>query len=86
MQPRERNLQIHNGNANRTTQQQQVAPVDTNKKVTDFFPVRRSVRKTKKAVQEEMMRSIEKAIIDGREDGLRVSSDLRGSFLTNISY
>lgn len=72
MQPRERNLQIHNGNANRTTQQQQVVPVDTNKKVTDFFPVRRSVRKTKKAVQEEMMRSIEKAIIDGREDGLRV--------------
>lgn len=44
----------------------------SNKELTDFFPVRRSVRKTKRAVQEEMMRSIEKAITEGREDGLKV--------------
>lgn len=49
------------------------ASVDTNKKVTEFFTVRRSVRKTKKEVQEERIRNIEKAIREGREEGLDVS-------------
>lgn len=49
------------------------APADNNKKVTEFFPVRRSVRKTKKEVQEERMRNIERAIREGREEGLAVS-------------
>lgn len=44
-----------------------------NKKVTQFFPVRRSVRKTKKEVQEERMRNIEQAIREEREEGLAVS-------------
>lgn len=44
-----------------------------NKKVTEFFPVRRSVRKTKKEVQEERMRNIEQAIREEREEGLAVS-------------
>jgi anti-sigma28 factor (negative regulator of flagellin synthesis) len=48
------------------------APTD-NKKVTEFFTVRRSVRKTKKEVQEERMRNIEQAIREGREEGLDVS-------------
>lgn len=48
------------------------APADNNKKVTEFFAVRRSVRKTKKEVQEERMRNIERAIIEGREEGLEV--------------
>lgn len=48
------------------------ALVDTNKKVTEFFTVRRSVRKTKKEVQEERMRNIEQAIREGREEGLEV--------------
>lgn len=45
----------------------------TNKKVTEFFPVRRSVRKTKKEVQEERSRQIERCIRDEREDGLAVN-------------
>lgn len=51
------------------------APSD-NKKVTEFFAVRRSVRKTKKEVQEERMRNIEQAIREGREEGLAVSFKL----------
>lgn len=49
------------------------APADNNKKVTEFFAVRRSVRKTKKEVQDERRRNIEQAIKEGREDGLAVS-------------
>lgn len=43
------------------------------KQMTDFFPVRRrSVRKTKKAVEQEYLRNIEKAIEQQCEDGLVV--------------
>lgn len=52
------------------------APADNNKKVTEFFPVRRSVRKTKKEVQDERRRNIEQAIKEGREDGLAVSLEI----------
>ncbi|XP_055592531.1 N-lysine methyltransferase KMT5A isoform X2 [Uranotaenia lowii] len=45
----------------------------TNKKLTDFFQVRRSVRKTKKEVQWERDRDIEKAIREQRETGLKVA-------------
>uniref|UniRef100_U5EU97 [histone H4]-lysine(20) N-methyltransferase n=1 Tax=Corethrella appendiculata TaxID=1370023 RepID=U5EU97_9DIPT len=45
---------------------------DGNKKLTDFFPVRRSVRKTKKEVQYEKERNIEKAIREQRQDGLKI--------------
>lgn len=41
-------------------------------KLTDFFPVRRSVRKTKKAVQEEKKRELELCVLNQREDGLTV--------------
>lgn len=41
--------------------------------MTDFYPVRRrSVRKTKKAVEQEYLRTIEKAIEQQSEDGLVV--------------
>lgn len=53
------------------------AIADANKKVTEFFTVRRSVRKTKKEVQEERMRNIEQAIREGREEGLEVGLKLR---------
>lgn len=43
-----------------------------NTKLTDFFPVRRSVRKTKKAVELEQLRNIEAAIRNEQEDGLIV--------------
>lgn len=48
------------------------ATAGTNKKVTDFFPVRRSVRKTKKEVQAEKNRIIEQAIREQREEGLTI--------------
>ncbi|KAJ6635248.1 Histone-lysine N-methyltransferase PR-Set7 [Pseudolycoriella hygida] len=41
-----------------------------NTKMTDFYPVRRSVRKTKKLVEQEYLRSIETAISTGQETGL----------------
>lgn len=42
------------------------------KKITEFYPIRRSVRKTKKEVQVERDRDIEKAIREGREEGLKI--------------
>jgi hypothetical protein len=45
----------------------------SNKKITEFFTVRRSVRKTKKEVQAERMRTIEQAIQEEREEGLEVA-------------
>ncbi|XP_058834194.1 N-lysine methyltransferase KMT5A [Topomyia yanbarensis] len=47
--------------------------VGGNKKLTDFFQVRRSVRKTKKEVQWERDRDIEKAIREERETGLKIA-------------
>lgn len=42
------------------------------KKITEFFTVRRSVRKTKKEVQAERMRTLEQAILEEKEEGLEV--------------
>lgn len=46
--------------------------VEGNKKITEFFTVRRSVRKTKKEVQAERMRTLEQAILEEKEEGLEV--------------
>lgn len=43
-----------------------------NRKLTDFFPVRRSIRKCKKTVLEEIQRDFENKIRNGVEDGLQV--------------
>nr|XP_022905874.1 N-lysine methyltransferase KMT5A-like [Onthophagus taurus] len=43
-----------------------------NTKLTEFFPVRRSIRKTKKTVLEEKQKSLEDAVRSGSEDGLLV--------------
>jgi recombination DNA repair RAD52 pathway protein len=43
-----------------------------NTTITQFYPVRRSERKTKTEIQEENSRDIEQAIKEGREDGLAV--------------
>lgn len=40
--------------------------------MNDFFPIRRSVRKTQKAIEEEQTRYIEKAIDEQRQDGLSI--------------
>lgn len=46
----------------------------TNHKLTEYFPVRRSVRKTSKCVMAEKMRDLERAIREQREDGLQVNT------------
>lgn len=48
--------------------------VDTNHKLTEYYTVRRSVRKCKTTVLEEKQRSLENKIISGCEDGLEVRS------------
>lgn len=48
----------------------------TNHKLTEYFPVRRSVRKTSKCVMAEKMRDLERAVREQREDGLQVSNSL----------
>ncbi|XP_017076699.2 histone-lysine N-methyltransferase PR-Set7 [Drosophila eugracilis] len=49
-----------------------LAATNGNREMTDFFPVRRSVRKTKTAVKEEWMRGLEQAILEERCEGLQV--------------
>ncbi|CAK1541611.1 unnamed protein product [Leptosia nina] len=44
-----------------------------NHKLTEYFPVRRSVRKTSKCVMAEKMRDLERAIREQKEDGLKVA-------------
>lgn len=45
---------------------------DKQQKVTAFFPIRRSARKTKNIVNEEKQMALEKAITSQNEDGLKV--------------
>lgn len=45
---------------------------NNNQKLTEHFPVRKSVRKTSKCVMAEKMRDLEKAVREQREDGLQV--------------
>lgn len=56
-----------------------------NHKLTEYFPVRRSIRKTQKTVLEEKQRSLEVAVRNGVEDDLVVCRVLRIKF-TNISH
>ncbi|KAH8351045.1 hypothetical protein KR084_001176 [Drosophila pseudotakahashii] len=49
-----------------------LAATNGNREMTDFFPVRRSVRKTKTAVKEEWMRGLEQAVLEERCEGLQV--------------
>ena len=49
----------------------QDAPV--NHKLTEYFGVRRSVRKPKTTILEEKQRSLEEAVLSGKEDGLMVT-------------
>ncbi|XP_075033498.1 N-lysine methyltransferase KMT5A isoform X2 [Mixophyes fleayi] len=43
-----------------------------NRKVTDYFPVRRSCRKSKKDLESEEKQRIDDLIISGKEEGLKV--------------
>ncbi|MBO8695547.1 hypothetical protein INO35_14335, partial [Staphylococcus aureus] len=42
-------------------------------KVTAFFPIRRSARKTKNVVNEEKQLALEEAIASQNEDGLKIT-------------
>lgn len=46
--------------------------IETNHSITDYFPVRRSVRKSKKVVLEEKQRDLENKVLCQMEDGLEV--------------
>lgn len=48
--------------------------VATNRSITDYFPVRRSVRKSKKIVLEEKQRDLENKVLCQVEDGLEVKN------------
>lgn len=54
-----------------------------NHKVTEYFPVRRSVRRTKRCVLEEKQRSLESSVLNCVEDGLAVSL-YNSLFLRNV--
>ncbi|PSN38100.1 Histone-lysine N-methyltransferase pr-set7 [Blattella germanica] len=49
-----------------------------NHKLTEYFPVRRSVRKTKRTVLEERQRDLEEAILSQREEGIEVVHNFEG--------
>ncbi|XP_012288714.1 histone-lysine N-methyltransferase pr-set7 [Orussus abietinus] len=51
---------------------ERIITTDANHKLTDYFPVRRSVRKCKKTVLEERQRDLEKKVLTQAEDGLEV--------------
>lgn len=63
---------LQNTNNNQSRANAAAAAVAANKKVTDYFQVRRSVRKTKKEVQWERDRDLERAIYEQRETGLAI--------------
>jgi histone-lysine N-methyltransferase SETD8 len=60
------------GRARRKVMQEESKPESQNKLLTDYFPVRRSVRKTKKTVLEEIQKNFEEAVLSKREEGLGV--------------
>ncbi|XP_075690034.1 N-lysine methyltransferase KMT5A isoform X2 [Rhinoderma darwinii] len=43
-----------------------------NRKVTDYFPVRRSCRKSKKELETEEKKRIDELLVSGKEDGMKV--------------
>jgi len=49
-----------------------LSDIETNHSITDYFPVRRSVRKSKKVVLEEKQRDLENKVLCQMEDGLEV--------------
>jgi histone-lysine N-methyltransferase SETD8 len=54
--------------------------------LTEYVPVRHSVRKTKKTVLEEKQRCLEEAVLAKQEDGLEVSKFKSNTILISITY
>lgn len=67
---------ISNPSANPTAQQNnknnKLKATGGNTKLTEYFTIRRSSRKTKKEVQNEILRSYEQAVLQKVENGLEV--------------
>ncbi|XP_043512217.1 N-lysine methyltransferase KMT5A-B isoform X1 [Frieseomelitta varia] len=62
-------------NSNQSAISRSIDPLNaksTNHKLTDYFPVRRSVRKSKKAVLEEKQRDMENKVLCQVEEGLEI--------------
>lgn len=53
-------------------QRHRATAASNNHKLTEYFPVRRSVRRTKRAVLEQRQRDLESKLICGIEEGLEV--------------
>lgn len=66
------------GNSNQSLSHRLSKPDDeTNHSITEYFPVRRSVRKSKKVVLEEKQRDLENKVLCQLEDGLEVKIHAR---------
>lgn len=57
---------------------------DSQQKLTSFFPIRRSARKSKNIVDEEKQIALEKAIISQNEDGLKVKMNKYTTLLKGL--
>lgn len=68
--PRGRKKAVSNQSINHRSLKPQGA--ETNHSITDYFPVRRSVRKSKKVVLEEKQRDLENKVLCQVEEGLEV--------------
>ncbi|KAM0733956.1 Histone-lysine N-methyltransferase Set8 [Formica fusca] len=68
--PRGRKKAVSNQSINHRSLKPQGA--ETNHSITDYFPVRRSVRKSKKTVLEEKQRDLENKVLCQVEEGLEV--------------
>lgn len=55
-----------------------------NHKLTEYFPIRRSERKTEKTVLQEKQRTLEQILRSEREDGLEVLIERDGGMFYNI--
>lgn len=55
-----------------------------NHKLTEYFAVRRSVRKPKTAILEEKQRNLEESVLSGKEDGLQVQFQILLLFIILI--
>lgn len=68
--PRGRKKAVSNQSINHRSLKSRDA--ETNHSITDYFPVRRSVRKSKKVVLEEKQRDLENKVLCQVEEGLEV--------------
>lgn len=81
--PRGRKKAVSNQSINHRSLKPQCA--ETNHSITDYFPIRRSVRKSKKTVLEEKQRDLENKVLCQVEDGLEVGICTK-KYCKNINF